>query len=233
MDWPTTSCGERALPRPSVRARPRRPTGGTGNAPVTRRSRAMGTASPCASPRISGYSAEPRADAITGSRSSGHASNPSRVGTTLPRSRTTATCSTAALEAGVEPWVCLHHFTLPRWFADARRFPGRGQPRATLGTARRFIAETFGDLAGGWQPVNETNYYALAAYLGGGWPPGHDDPERVRTGRPERSSWRPPRRQCGCGRPVRRSRRSSDCLPSKRCDDDSADAFGWPTCSTR
>src|SRR5580693_3815065 len=25
---------------------------------------------------------------------------------------------TAALEAGVEPWICLHHFTLPRWFAD-------------------------------------------------------------------------------------------------------------------
>src|SRR5580704_237100 len=26
---------------------------------------------------------------------------------------------TAALGAGVEPWICLHHFTLPRWFADA------------------------------------------------------------------------------------------------------------------
>jgi beta-glucosidase/6-phospho-beta-glucosidase/beta-galactosidase len=38
-----------------------------------------------------------------------------------------------------------------------------------------FIAETFGDLASGWQPVNETNYYALAAYRGGGWPPGRND----------------------------------------------------------
>src|SRR5262249_12758825 len=37
------------------------------------------------------------------------------------------------------------------------------------------IAATLGDLAGGWQPVNETNYYAFAAYLGGGWPPGHED----------------------------------------------------------
>ena len=27
----------------------------------------------------------------------------------------------------------------------------------------------------GWQPVNETNYYAFAAYLGLGWPPGHND----------------------------------------------------------
>jgi beta-glucosidase len=37
------------------------------------------------------------------------------------------------------------------------------------------VADTFGDLVGGWQPVNETNYYARAAYGRGGWPPGHDD----------------------------------------------------------
>ena len=41
-----------------------------------------------------------------------------------------------------------------------------------------FVAETFGDLVGGWQPVNETNYYARAAYGGRGWPPGHDDRPR-------------------------------------------------------
>ena len=41
------------------------------------------------------------------------------------------------------------------------------------------MAETFGDLAGGWQPVNETNYYARAAYGGGGWPPGANDREQV------------------------------------------------------
>ena len=23
----------------------------------------------------------------------------------------------AAIDAGIDPWVCLHHFTLPRWFA--------------------------------------------------------------------------------------------------------------------
>lgn len=82
---------------------------------------------------------------------------------------------TAALEAGVEPWVCLHHFTLPRWFADAGGFlaePNRGDFWARH---VEFIAETFGDLARGWQPVNETNYYAFAGYLGRGWPPGHDD----------------------------------------------------------
>ena len=25
---------------------------------------------------------------------------------------------TAARAAGIVPWVCLHHFSLPRWFAD-------------------------------------------------------------------------------------------------------------------
>jgi beta-glucosidase len=41
------------------------------------------------------------------------------------------------------------------------------------------MAETFGDLVGGWQPVNETNYYARAAFGGGGWPPGTNDREQV------------------------------------------------------
>ena len=39
------------------------------------------------------------------------------------------------------------------------------------------MAQTFGDLVGGWKPVNETNYYAGAAYGGGGWPPGRMDRE--------------------------------------------------------
>jgi beta-glucosidase len=82
---------------------------------------------------------------------------------------------TAALEAGIEPWVCLHHFTLPRWFADIGGFVPESN-RGDFWTRHvEFIAETFGDLARGWQPVNETNYYAVAAYRGGGWPPGHDD----------------------------------------------------------
>ncbi len=81
----------------------------------------------------------------------------------------------AALAAGLQPWVCLHHFTLPRWFADSGGFLAERNRTSTWARHVEFIAETFGDLARGWQPVNETNYYALAAYLGGGWPPGHND----------------------------------------------------------
>jgi len=81
----------------------------------------------------------------------------------------------AARAAGVTPWVCLHHFTLPRWFAAAGGFLVEDNRTAHWLRHVEFIAETFGDLAGGWQPVNETNYYAGAAYRGRGWPPGHDD----------------------------------------------------------
>ncbi len=82
---------------------------------------------------------------------------------------------TAAHEAGVEPWVCLHHFTLPKWFAESGGFLLEENRTGSWARHVDFIASTFGDLASGWQPVNETNYYALAAYGGGGWPPGHDD----------------------------------------------------------
>jgi beta-glucosidase len=82
---------------------------------------------------------------------------------------------TAAHAAGITPWVCVHHFTLPQWFAAAGGF--LVEENRTRRWARHvdFMAETFGDLVGGWQPVNETNYYAAAAYRGRGWPPGHND----------------------------------------------------------
>lgn len=83
----------------------------------------------------------------------------------------------AAGEAGISPWVCLHHFTLPSWFAADGGF--LVEPNRTELWARHvdFVAETFGDLVAGWQPVNEGNYYADLAYGGQGWPPGHDDPD--------------------------------------------------------
>jgi len=82
----------------------------------------------------------------------------------------------AAVDAGVTPWVCLHHFTLPRWFADTGGFLVEASRTDRWARHVDWAAETFGDLVGGWQPVNETNYYARAAYGGRGWPPGHDDP---------------------------------------------------------
>jgi beta-glucosidase len=81
----------------------------------------------------------------------------------------------AALDAGIEPWVCLHHFTLPRWFADAGGFLVERNRTDAWARHVDFVADSFGDVVRGWQPVNETNYYPSAAYRAGGWPPGHDD----------------------------------------------------------
>ncbi len=81
----------------------------------------------------------------------------------------------AARALGIVPWVCLHHFTLPRWFAASGGFLVERNRTDAWSRHVDFVAQTFGDLVGGWQPVNETNYYANAAYRGGGWPPGHND----------------------------------------------------------
>ncbi|HEY3725505.1 MAG TPA: family 1 glycosylhydrolase [Acidimicrobiia bacterium] len=81
----------------------------------------------------------------------------------------------AARDAGVTPWVCLHHFTLPRWFAAAGGFLVEHHRTDAWARHVDFVAETFGDLAGGWTPVNETNLYARVTYGGGGFSPGHDD----------------------------------------------------------
>ena len=81
----------------------------------------------------------------------------------------------AARAAGVAPWVCLHHFTLPRWFTAAGGFLVERHRTDTWARHVDFVADTFGDLVAGWQPVNETNYYAQLAHRAGGWPPGRDD----------------------------------------------------------
>jgi beta-glucosidase len=85
----------------------------------------------------------------------------------------------AAHHAGVSPWVSLHHFTLPRWFLATGGFLVESNRTEVWRRHVDFVAETFGDLVAGWKPVNETNYYARAAYGGRGWPPGHDDPAEV------------------------------------------------------
>jgi beta-glucosidase len=70
---------------------------------------------------------------------------------------------------------------LPKWFTDLGGFLTDNN-RAKYWTRHvEFIANTFGDLVFGWQPVNETNYYPAAAYLGRGWSPGHNDLEEYRT----------------------------------------------------
>ena len=82
----------------------------------------------------------------------------------------------AARDAGVSPWVCLHHFALPVWVAPSGA--GFCDDRARGYYWRRhleFVAETYGDVVSGWQPVNEPIAYAAGGFLSGVHPPGHRD----------------------------------------------------------
>ncbi len=83
---------------------------------------------------------------------------------------------TAARDAGIAIWVCLHHFTLPGWFGeDMAGFMderGRGYYWARHVD---FMAETFGDLVFGWKPINEPIAYAFGGWAMGEIPPGVAD----------------------------------------------------------
>jgi beta-glucosidase len=86
----------------------------------------------------------------------------------------------AGRDAGLTMWVCLLHTALPAWFAAEGGFLS---PTASATWARHvdFIAETFGDLADGWMPVNNPTAYAQKAYLTGTFPPGHTSQEEFLT----------------------------------------------------
>jgi beta-glucosidase len=76
----------------------------------------------------------------------------------------------ALRDARIEPFVTLHHFTLPKWLADdggvlARDFAQRFARFAGI------AANALGDLCRSWITINEPNVLAAQAYLLGVWPP--------------------------------------------------------------
>jgi beta-glucosidase len=112
---------------------------------------------------------------------------------------------TAARDAGVNPWVCLHHFTLPGWFTEIGE-GGFVDDRARSYFWPRhvaFCAETFGDLVFGWKPINEPAAYSMI-YRAGARPPAVLDWGKVldtygATLLAQRDAWRELR---GSGQPV-------------------------------
>jgi beta-glucosidase len=78
---------------------------------------------------------------------------------------------TALRDAGLTPFVTLHHFTLPRWFATAG---GWLAPDAVHVFARycRHVAAGLGDLMPFVCTINEPQMVALHGYLEGCHPPG-------------------------------------------------------------
>jgi beta-glucosidase len=82
----------------------------------------------------------------------------------------------AARDAGISIWVCLHHFSLPGWFADdLGGFRDDRQARLIWSRHVDWVAETFGDLVAGWKPINEPTWYALGSHLFGALPPARRD----------------------------------------------------------
>jgi beta-glucosidase len=113
---------------------------------------------------------------------------------------------TAARDAGISPWVCLHHFTLPGWFTEIGEGAFRDDRARSYHWARHvaFCAETFGDLVFGWKPINEPFAYAAASYLLGEYPPRRNDPGQMLDAYrgvllAQRDAWRELR---GAGTPV-------------------------------
>ena len=79
-------------------------------------------------------------------------------------------------ELDIEPWVTLHHFTLPQWFVRRGAF-ARAENVALF---RRFVermATTYGDLVQHWCTINEPTVPAEMGYRFGYFPPRLTDPE--------------------------------------------------------
>jgi beta-glucosidase len=72
---------------------------------------------------------------------------------------------------GIEPIVCLHHFTHPRWFENSGAFLRRDAPQLFVRFTRH-VASAIGDLCRFWVTFNEPNVYAACGYVLGEFPPG-------------------------------------------------------------
>jgi beta-glucosidase len=71
---------------------------------------------------------------------------------------------------GMTPLVTLHHFTSPKWFADAGGF----EEPFSVETFEAFVklcVREYGDIVDTWTTFNEPNVYTYYSYLLGEWPP--------------------------------------------------------------
>ncbi len=71
---------------------------------------------------------------------------------------------------GLEPFVTLHHFANPIWFAKLGGWTNKKAPEYFARYARK-IAEELGEMANYWVTINEPIIVVLHGYLKGFWPP--------------------------------------------------------------
>jgi beta-glucosidase len=82
----------------------------------------------------------------------------------------------ALKEAGIEPVVCLWHFTFPDWATDLDTPDQNGwlhpQTQERWAAYVTAVADALGPHVKIWAPQNEPNAQAMAGYFMGMWPPG-------------------------------------------------------------
>ena len=74
-------------------------------------------------------------------------------------------------QRGIQPFLCLHHFTHPKWFEQMGAFQREESVLAFQRFATR-AAHEFGDLCSHWVTFNEPNVYSALGYVLGEFPPG-------------------------------------------------------------
>jgi beta-glucosidase len=74
------------------------------------------------------------------------------------------------VDAGIDPMVTLHHFSIPIWARDAGGFLSPEFPEHLAAFARK-VVPAFGDLVRLWITINEPNGLAALSHLIGFFPP--------------------------------------------------------------
>ncbi len=74
-------------------------------------------------------------------------------------------------DRGIQPMVCLHHFTHPMWFENKGGFLGAEASRLFERFTRHVLHE-LGDLCQHWVTFNEPNVYGALGHVLGEFPPG-------------------------------------------------------------
>lgn len=112
----------------------------------------------------------------------------------------------AARDAGISVWACLHDGTLPGWFAhDERGFADARTRGYHWARHVEFVGEAFGDLVHGWVPIFEPTRWAYRGWIDGSRPPGEQDDAEAFAAALEAihlASVEAARRLRGGGRPV-------------------------------
>ena len=75
------------------------------------------------------------------------------------------------LQRGIQPMICLHHFTHPLWFENKGAFLNK-QAEELFERFTRRVVHDLGDLCQCWVTFNEPNVYTALGYVLGEFPPG-------------------------------------------------------------